>query len=155
VPFTITWPKNIKAGSTYDRPVSSLDLTPTFVELAGGIITPADKMDGVNILPFLSGEKTDLPHPDMKWRFTISAGIREGDWKLVRLPDRLPMLYNLSEDISEQNNVANENRERVERMLKKLGDWDVSCPQVLYLEGNRWRREQIDLYDKNYQLTQP
>jgi arylsulfatase A-like enzyme len=155
VPFTITWPKNIKAGSTYDKPVSSLDLTPTFVELAGGTISTADKMDGVNIFPFISGEKTDTPHPDMKWRFTISASIREGDWKLVRLPDRLPMLYNLSEDISEQNNVADENRERVERMLKKLGDWDVSCPQVLFLEGNRWRREQIDLYDKKYQLTQP
>ncbi len=154
VPFTMTWPKRIKAGSTYDKPVSSLDLTPTFVALAGGTITPADKMDGVNIFPFLSGEKTGRPHPEMHWRFTISASIRDGDWKLVRLPDRLPMLYHLSEDISEQNNVADQHRERVERMLKALGDWDVSCPQVLYLEGNRWRREQLNLYDKEYQLMQ-
>ena len=43
----------------------------------------------------------------------------------------------------------------IERMLKKLGDWDVSLPQVLYLEGNRWRREQVDLYDRKYMLTQP
>ena len=155
VPFTMSWPKNIEAGSIFDKPVTSLDLTPTFVALAGGTIAPTDHMDGVNIFPFLRGEKTGTPHPEMKWRFTISASIREGDWKLVRLPDRLPMLYNLRDDIAEQNNVADQNREMLERMLKKLGDWDVSCPQVLYLEGNRWRREQLNLYDKEYQLEQP
>jgi arylsulfatase A-like enzyme len=155
VPFTITWPAKITGGSTFEQAVSALDLTPTFVELAGGKITPKDKMDGVNIFPFLNGEKTGEPHANIKWRFTISAGIREGNWKLVRLPDRLPMLYNLSEDISEQNDLADENKDIVERMLKKLGDWDVSCPQVLYLEGNRWRREQVNLYDRDYQLIQP
>lgn len=155
VPFTITCPNMLKAGTSYHQPVSSLDLTPTFVALAGGKTMPEDKLDGVNLFPFINGEKTETPHPDMKWRFTISAGIREGDWKLVRLPDRLPMLYNLSTDISEQNNVADQHRERVEQMLKKLGDWDISCPQVLYLEGSRFRRQQVDLYDKKYELIQP
>jgi arylsulfatase A-like enzyme len=155
VPFTISCPDHIEAGSIYDKPVSSLDLTPTFVELAGGTIRPEDKLDGVNILPFLSGENGGAPHPEMHWRFTISASIREGDWKLIRLPDRLPMLYNLKEDIAEQNNVADQNREKVEHMLKALGDWDVSCPQVLFLEGSRFRREQLKLYDEDYQLVQP
>jgi len=91
----------------------------------------------------------------MMWRFTISAGIREGDWKLIRLPDRLPMLYNLKEDIAEQHDVADQHRERVVRMLKALGDWDVSAPQPLYLEGDKWRRVQVDSYDVEYQLTQP
>ncbi len=155
VPFTMTWPKEIKAGSTYDKPVSSLDLTPTFVALAGGTISHADPMDGVNLFPFLKEKNPGSPHPEMLWRFTISASIREGDWKLVRLPDRLPMLYNLRDDIAEQNNVADQHREKVEAMLKVLGDWDVSCPQVLYLEGNRWRRNQVDLYNRKYQLVQP
>lgn len=155
VPFSITWPEKIEAGTAFNKPVSSLDLAPTFVELAGGTIDKKDKLDGVNIYPYLTGEIAEAPHPEMKWRFTISASIREGDWKLVRLPDRLPMLYNLSDDIAEQNDVADQNRERVVSMLKKLGDWDVSCPQVLYLEGNRWRREQVDLYDRKYQLVQP
>ena len=155
VPFVISYPKKLKAGSEYHSPVSSLDLVPTFVALAGGKIPAKAKLDGVNIFPFLKGEDTERPHDEMMWRFTISASIRQGDWKLVRLPDRLPMLYNLSNDIAEQNDLADENRERVVRMLKKLGDWDVSCPQVLYLEGNRWRREQVDLYDVNYKLVQP
>jgi len=71
------------------------------------------------------------------------------------LPDRLPLLFDLSEDISEKNNVADKHRDRVERMLKTLGDWDVSCPQLLYMEGNPWRRRQVDLYDAEYQLVQP
>ncbi|MCP4314297.1 MAG: sulfatase-like hydrolase/transferase [Bacteroidetes bacterium] len=155
VPFSMTWPKMLKAGTTFQQPVSALDLTPTFVEIAGGTIDPADNMDGTNLIHFLKGDQTEAPHPEMLWRFTISASIRQGDWKLVRLPDRLPMLYHLKEDIAEQHNVADQHRERVNRMLKKLGDWDVSCPQVLYLEGNRFRRNQVDLYDRNYQLEQP
>jgi len=155
VPFTMTWPKKIKRGSSYDHPVSALDLVPTFVALAGGQTGPEDKLDGVNIFPYLQGSEAGRPHDQMKWRFTISASIREGDWKLVRLPDRLPMLYNLSDDIAELNNVADQHRERVVRMLKTLGDWDVSAPHVLYLEGDKYRRIQVDLYDREYQLNQP
>jgi len=155
VPFTMTWPNSIKAGTTFEHPITALDLTPTFVELAGGKITSQDKLDGVNILPFIKGEESSRPHDEMKWRFTISASIREGDWKLVRLPDRLPLLFNVKNDIAEQHNLADQNKGRVVRMLKKLGDWDISRPQVLYLEGSKWRREQVDLYDRKYQLTQP
>ncbi len=155
VPFIMTWPKSITADTEFNHPISSLDLTPTFVELAGGKITQNDKLDGVNILPFIKGEQTSRPHDEMKWRFTVSASIREGDWKLIRLPDRLPLLFNVKQDISEQNNLTDKHRTRVERMLKKLGDWDISRPQVLYLEGSRWRRNQVDLYDRQYQLTQP
>jgi len=155
VPFSMTWPKQLRAGTTFHQPVSSLDLTPTFVALAGGTISPADKMDGTNLFPYLNGDFTEAPHPEMRWRFTISASIREGDWKLVRLPDRLPMLYNLKEDIAEQHDVADQHREKVDHMLKALGDWDVSSPQVLFLEGNRFRRNQVNLYDRKYQLEQP
>jgi len=125
------------------------------VALAGGETKPKDKLDGVNIYPYITNKIEGIPHETMLWRFTISAGIRKGSWKLVRLPDRLPLLFNLDKDPSELNNVADQHRDLVETMLKELGDWDVSCPQVLYLEGNRWRREQVDLYDRKYQLTQP
>jgi arylsulfatase A-like enzyme len=155
VPFVMSYPAKLKAGTEYHKPVSSLDLTPTFVAFAGGVIPEKDNMDGVNIYPYLNGELTGYPHPTMLWRFTISAGIREGNWKLVRLPDRLPLLYNLSEDMAEQNNVADQHPERVVKMLKRLGDWDITRPHVLFLEGARWRREQVDLYDREYELEQP
>ena len=154
VPFSLTWPSKIKKASRYNEAVSSLDLAATFVELAGGEFKK-EEMDGVNLIPFLTGQKTKAPHVDLKWRFTISAAIRKGDWKLVRLPDRLPMLYNLKTDLAEQNDLAFQERERVQRMLKELGDWDLRLPHPIFMEGARWKREQLKLYDRPWALTQP
>jgi arylsulfatase A-like enzyme len=155
VPFIMKWKGVIPEGKTYDHPVISLDFAPTFFELAGGKALDEDAFDGENLIPWLTGRKQTKPHPSMNWRFTISAAIRDGDWKLVRLPDRLPMLYNLAVDKSEQNDVALQNIERTKTMLKQLGEWDVSLPHPLFLEGAEWKRNQLDLYNKKYQLTQP
>jgi len=155
VPFIMSWPKQIKAGSSYANPVTSLDLTPTFVDLAGGKITKQDKLDGHNILPYITGEKTGDPNQEMKWRFTVSASIRDGDWKLIRLPDRLPLLYNVIEDVAELNDLAAKHPERVVTMLKALGDWDVSTPQHLYMEGAKYKKIQLKSYGAEYRITQP
>lgn len=154
VPFIMKWKGQLPEGKTSQHPVISLDFAPTFLELAGGKIVEENDFDGVNLMPWLTGHKNGTPHETLNWRFTISAAIREGNWKLVRLPDRLPMLYNLAEDISEQNNVALQNLDRTETMLKQLGEWDVSLPHPLFLEGAEWRKRQLDLYEKEYQLVQ-
>ena len=132
-----------------------MDFAATFIEEAGGIITKEDKLDGVNLLPYLTGKMNTRPHEELNWRFTISAAIREGDWKLVRLPDRLPMLYYLPDDISEQNNVALQNLEQTKKMLKNLGQWDVRLPHPVFLEGAEYKSMQLDLYDWKYPLIQP
>ncbi len=155
VPFVLNWPGTLPAGLTFHHPVISLDILPTFLELAGGNIQEEDKFDGVNLLPYLLGETDEPPHEELKWRFTISAAIRRGDWKLIRLPDRLPMLYHLPTDTSEQNNVALNNLEKTRELLRILGDWDISLPYPIILEGIKWKRVQLDLYDKEYQLRQP
>ncbi|MDX1285920.1 MAG: sulfatase-like hydrolase/transferase, partial [Draconibacterium sp.] len=155
VPFIISWKGMLPEGKIYDNSVLSLDLAPTFYELAGGVIDETVKFDGVNLMPYLLNKKLDLPHETMNWRFTISAAIREGNWKLVRLPDRLPLLFDLSKDISEQNNVALQNLDITESLLKKLGEWDVVQPHPVFLEGAVWKKRQLQLYDKKYLLTQP
>ncbi|UCS94269.1 sulfatase-like hydrolase/transferase [Echinicola marina] len=155
VPFIINWPSQLPAGKVYKEQVSSLDLTPTFIALAGGELREEDKFDGLNLMPFLNGEKQGRPHDEIKWRFTISAAIREGKWKLIRIPDRLPMLYDLENDISEQHDVALQNLDITKRLLKKLGTWDVQLPHPLFLEAPVWRIRQVEQYDKTYRLTQP
>lgn len=155
VPFIMSWPNGLKANSRYEHPITTLDLTPTFVALAGGKILPKDKIDGVNVYPYLSGENTGNPNQQMKWRFTVSASIRDGDWKLIRLPDRLPLLYNVKEDVAELNDVAAKHPERVVKMLKTLGTWDISTPQHLYMEGAKYKKEQLKNYDAQYRITQP
>jgi arylsulfatase A-like enzyme len=155
VPYIMSWPGTLPKGEIYDKPVTSLDFAATFIAQAGGEVKEAYNLDGKNIIPYVQGEKTSAPHEELKWRFTISASIREGDWKLVRLPDRLPMLYHLPTDWSEQNNLALDNLEVTKRLMKKLGEWDVSLPHPLFLEGAVWKKNQLGQYDKTYPLTQP
>ncbi|MET2984303.1 sulfatase-like hydrolase/transferase [Aureibaculum conchae] len=155
VPFIMNWQGKIAAGNNYSNAVSSLDLAPTFVELAGGKINEEINFSGVNLMPFVLGENIDIPHKDLKWRFTISAAIREGDWKLIRLPDRLPSLYHLPTDVSEQNNVSLKNLDITKRLLKKLGIWDVKLPHPVFLEGAVWKKRQLKHYDDEYFLHQP
>ena len=155
VPFIMKWTGHIPAGSTYQHPVTSLDFAPAFLAEASGLEVDSMKFDGVNLIPYLTGEDITKPHDLLNWRFTISAAIRDGDWKLVRLPDRLPMLYNLAYDASEQNDLSLQNLDRTKEMLKKLGNWDIRLPHPVFLEGAVWRTYQIDLYDKKYQLVQP
>lgn len=155
VPFVMNWPKNLPAGLVYTNPVSSLDIVPTMVKLAGGELQKEDKFDGVDLFPYILGKNKTEPHKELKWRFTISRAIREGDWKLVSIPDRLPLLYHLPSDVSEQNNVALENIDKTKDLLKRLGDWDVSLPYPLFLEGAVWKKRQLELYDNDYQLEQP
>ncbi|MEA1898684.1 MAG: sulfatase [Bacteroidota bacterium] len=155
VPFIMNWTQTLPPGTKFENPVSSLDIAPTFLKLAGGEILEEYNFDGVNLIPFILGENSNLPHRELKWRFTISAAIRDGDWKLIRLPDRLPMLYHLPSDISEQKNLALIHIEKTKELLKKIGSWDVGLPHPVFLEGAEWKQRQLDLYDKKYQLIQP
>lgn len=155
VPFVFSWPGQLPAGRTFAPPMSALDLAPTFLRLAHAPESEFAGLAGVDLLPRLTGADDTPPHAELMWRFTISAAIREGDWKLVRLPDRLPLLFNLRADLSEQRDVALENLDRTKAMLARLGDWDVRLPHPVTLEGAVWKRRQLNLYDAKYPLTQP
>lgn len=154
VPFIMKWKGGIPEGISFTNPVIALDLMPTFLDLAGMEPKDSDRFDGVSLMPYLTGVKEGKPHESLTWRFTISAGIIEDNWKLIRLPDRLPLLFDLKTDISEQHNVALEHVELTQRLLKKLGDWDLSLPHPVFLEGAQWKVKQRDLYDAPYQMTQ-
>ncbi|GLR19463.1 sulfatase-like hydrolase/transferase [Portibacter lacus] len=151
VPFIMKWTGKISPNSIYESAVSSLDLAPTFIELAGG----KENLEGVNLIPFVNNPEMEDPHANLKWKFTISAAIREGEWKLIRLPDRMPVLYHLPSDLAEQNDVALKNLDITQRLMKKLGDWDVNLPHPVFLEGAIWKPRQLSLYDKKYIVEQP
>lgn len=155
VPYIMSFPSRLPSKKEYLLPVTSLDIAPTFIELASGTSVGNGNFDGVNIIPYVNGTIKSPPHKELKWRFTISAAIRSGDWKLIRLPDRLPILYHLSSDISELNNVALDSIKITERLLKRIGNWDVGLPHPVFLEGSVWKRRQLDLYDVKYPLSQP
>lgn len=155
VPFLMSLPGRLPAGLVYPEPVTALDLAPTFLRLAGAEVAQWTGLSGTDLWPHLTATPASGPQRDLLWRFTISAAIRDGDWKLIRLPDRLPMLFHLRDDLSEQRDVALENLDRTRAMLERLGDWDVRLPHPVSLEGAVWKRRQLNLYDATFPLAQP
>lgn len=121
VPFVISWPGTIPAGQVFDHPVSALDVAATAANLANIESKPGD-FDGVDLIPFLTGEKTGPPHEFLAWRWTAQSAIRVGDWKLLRGGDR-EYLYNLKTDIEEQHSLADQHPEIADRLRDKLSSW--------------------------------
>jgi arylsulfatase A-like enzyme len=121
VPFLIAWPGTIPGGQIYEYPVSALDVAATAAALAG-IVTQAGDLDGVNLIPHLTGENSAPPHDALYWRWTAQSAIREGNWKLLRGGER-EYLYDLSTDPGEKWNLAGQHPEVTVRLRGKLTDW--------------------------------
>lgn len=154
VPFIIQWPKKIKAGTVYKPMVSALDLLPTFIASAQGRVEiPAKQpLDGSNLIPYLEGAE-GVPHDSLYWRRSATAAIRNNEWKLIRLPNQLPRLYNLNTDISEQHSLTLKNPEKAQDLLKKLNDWEATLSHPRWRTGYMWRNRNINRYAKKFKLT--
>ncbi|MCX6577713.1 MAG: sulfatase-like hydrolase/transferase [Candidatus Aminicenantes bacterium] len=84
VPFMMQWKGTLPAGKVDDRPVISLDIHPTVAAAAGAAIDPAWRLDGVDLVPFLTGAGAGAPHETLYWRmFANQRAVRHGNFKLV------------------------------------------------------------------------
>lgn len=128
-PYIVCWPAKLKPGMTYSRPVSTMDLYPTFCAAAGTPIPEGTKLDGVNLLPFLAGEDSADPHKILFWKNGDSGAVREGDWKLLLSPwAPTVQLFNLRDDIGESRDLAAESPDVAERLRKAWDEWSASLP---------------------------
>lgn len=139
VPWAIRWPGKIKPGSVIDDPVISLDLVPTFVELAGGQIEESWKLDGIPLTKRLQGGDP-LPERPLFWRQHGSSGnrsMRLGKWKLHhdRKAGLEPELYDLSNDIGEKIDLAAKEPEQLKSMLSQLDAWESELIEPLWGPG--------------------
>jgi len=121
VPFLISWPGKIPAGQVYPHPVSSLDVAATAVALAG-IEAPAGELDGINLMPYLTGKVADVPARKLYWRWTTQAAIRDGDWKYLRGGSR-EYLFNLRDDMGEKHNLMKLQPQIAQRLKTDLETW--------------------------------
>jgi arylsulfatase A-like enzyme len=126
VPFLVSWPAKLPAGQHYHQPVSSLDVLPSALA-AADIPVPTDrKLDGVNLIPHLTGEVSTPPHTHLTWRMhgKQSLAIRSDNWKLIRSGNTPPELYDLASDASESKDVAAQNADVVTRLSATLESWN-------------------------------
>ena len=126
IPFCLQWKGRLPAGKIYEHPIIQLDLLPTFLAAAGSKADPAWKLDGVNLLPFLAGEKQGRPHETLYWRFGPQWAIRHGDWKLVHGQGvTTPLLIDLAKDISEKNDLSASRPEKVKELRALYETWNA------------------------------
>ncbi len=126
VPFLVSWPARLKPG-TYDQPVMALDFLPTALAAAGAADVTPKNLDGVNLLPFLAGEKTGAPHETLFWRSGGPGGnnaVRRGNLKLVRIGTEAPQLYDLGADVGESKNLAGERPDVVRELVAAIAEWE-------------------------------
>jgi arylsulfatase A-like enzyme len=126
VPFLAAYPGVFPAGLAFNHPVSSLDIFPTVAALAG--VPQAAEHDGVNLTPFLKGEKTSAPHDALYFRIAGKGAVRQNDWKLVLEPDGTPHLFDLINDVSEKHDLASAQPERVKDLIAKWQAWSAQLP---------------------------
>ena len=116
VAYLVSWPGKIKAGSVSEHLGYFPDVMPTLADIAG--TSPPKNIDGISFLPSLLGEEGQKEHSFLYWEFLGQIAVREGDWKLFRKKPGAPVeLYDLSKDVGEQDNVAEEHPEMVARLL--------------------------------------
>ncbi len=120
VPFIMNWPNGLPKGKVYKRPVISLDIAATSLALAGKEV-PED-LDGVNIVPYINGEKEGDPHDAIYWRFWQQAAIRMGDWKYLKFHEA-EFLFNVATDEHEHKNLIMENPNKAKELKAKLTQW--------------------------------
>jgi arylsulfatase A-like enzyme len=126
VPFLVRWKGKIPAGKTYDHPIIQLDILPTSLAAAGEPVKKDEKLDGVDLLPYLAGKNTDRPHQTLYWRFSPQWAVRHGDYKLVRssIDGMTPRLFNLADDIGETKDLTESHPEKVKELTRLYKAWD-------------------------------
>lgn len=147
IPFIVRWPGRVSAGMVNDHQLAFYDVMPTFCELMGDKAFPKkyinkkiknDCFDGISFASTLLGDDgKQQKHDFLYWEFheTDQIGVRMGDWKLL-VKKGTPYLYDLSNDVHEDHNIAaahpdivKQMKEIIKREHRDSGIFPVTLPE--------------------------
>lgn len=133
VPYLLSWPEQIPAGQVQYMPVTSLDVAATVIDLAG--LPKDDILPGENLIELMAHPERAANRP-IFWRFWNQAAIRLGDWKYLRA-GKFEFLFNIVDDYTEQNNLAEVYPKRLESLRAQWMEWDATLDRPF--EGHSGR----------------
>ena len=145
VPLIVRWPGNVPAGSVCKHATANYDFYPTLLDAAEVSPNPIQKLDGVSTLATWKDATARTDHDAIFWHYPldrphflggVSAGaVRAGDWKLIeKFSDHSESrfeLYNLADDESETQNLANSHSERVAQLQQQLRTWRAEVGAIV------------------------
>jgi arylsulfatase A-like enzyme len=140
VPGIMHWPGHIAAGQILSDPCASMDIFPTFLNIAGGDVSQYE-VDGMDILSYVA-ENEELPERTIYWEMGKQTAVRKGKWKLVlngqlvegAAPEDAVHLANLEVDMGEKRNLKGENPDLTEDLKHSAEEWRTNIEA-------RWERE--------------
>lgn len=128
VPYFVSWPGHLPAGTTFDHPVSGIDILPTACALAGA--KTAAGVEGVNLIPYLTGANQNPPHTSLGWRFGPQKALRKDKWKLTDVRDFETktqsgwQLFDLTTDIGETHDLSAQFPDVKAALIREWEEWD-------------------------------
>ena len=130
VPFMMQWKGHITPGTVFEHPVSSMDIFTTSLNACGIPLPKKVKIDGRNLMPFITKDVEGQPHEKLYWRTDHIHAIRYQKWKLIlSTRDEWMHLYNLESDKSEKVDLNDLKTEEKQMLLRFFEEWDEDLPQ--------------------------
>jgi len=131
VPFMLRWPGRLSAGLVYDQPVICLDIFATAVAAAGAELPDDVKLDGVNLIPYLTGERKTPPHQVLFWDYGENRyAVRKANYKLVKMREDTN-LFDVSTDIAEAKDLKQAKPNIFNELQEAYKQWKSQMPEPL------------------------
>ena len=135
VPFTMQWPNKIKPGTIYDKPIIALDIFATVASAAKAEKYIKNEIDGVNLIPYLSGNKSGLPHEYLYWKNPDKDidVIRDDRYKYLRIKND-EYIFDLKNDISEESNIIDLSKPIYDRLKFQFKLWEKDMIDPVFMD---------------------
>ncbi|TLX75769.1 T9SS type A sorting domain-containing protein [Labilibacter sediminis] len=125
LPFLMKWPGHITPNTEYAKAVSALDIVPTALSAAGEDLSTYEAFDGVDLIPYITGSNTNVPHDYMYWKLNSTKwAIRDAQYKLVYSGEGdQPLLFDIEADKSEENDLYDAMPAKAADLLAEFDSW--------------------------------
>jgi arylsulfatase A-like enzyme len=132
-PFFMRWPGVIQPGSRFPYPIGHVDIFATTAAAAHAPVPTDRVIDGVDLLPYLTGKATGRPHQTLFWRSGQYKVVLDGDWKLQSSEGLGKVwLYDLANDPTERRELSKAEPQRVKAMLAMLKAQDAATAKPIW-----------------------